>query len=185
MKPEEALKHVRAMPERIPHHILNDNGVFPNSRLPVLHYPQVLNLPSYGPRIVEAIFSHNGWRNSWRNGIYRYHHYHSTSHEVLGIYAGHCLVQLGGDKGIDIELKCGDVLILPAGVAHRCLSASQQFRCLGAYPEGRDYDLNIGKPGERPQVDRTIAELPIPTLDPVYGQVGLLLKWWQQKEVAG
>lgn len=178
MREEEAIRHIASDPT-IQHYYLKDNGIFPNSVLPALHYAGVLTLPPHSPRIPEAIFRRWHWTNSWRNGIYDYHHYHSTTHEVLAIYAGSCIVLLGGDGSVKLQLVSGDVVIIPAGVSHKCLSASKDFRCVGAYPNGRDFDINTGKPGERPAVDVRIAKLPIPQYDPVYGKDGPLLEWWK------
>ena len=44
-------------------------------------------------------FAANGWLNPWRDGIFTYHHFHSTSHEVLGIAAGEVRVAFGGPGG--------------------------------------------------------------------------------------
>jgi len=81
--------------------IIGDDGRFPNnSKLPVIIYRQAIESDAVSAEIVEALFASNRWRHSWRNGIYPYHHYHSTVHEVLGIYAGRAKVQLGGPEGI-------------------------------------------------------------------------------------
>ena len=61
---------------------------------------------------------------AWRNGIYAHHHYHSTAHEVLGIVAGSVRVRLGGERGTTVELRAGDVVVIPAGVAHKNEGAS-------------------------------------------------------------
>jgi uncharacterized protein YjlB len=37
---------------------------------------------------MEELFRQNGWRASWRDGIYDYVHYHSRIHEVLGVARG-------------------------------------------------------------------------------------------------
>lgn len=179
MKADEALPHLLPLPQAIPHYYLKDDGVFPNSSLPLLHYVGVVRLSPHSPRILEAIFRHHDWTNSWRNGIYNYHHYHSTSHEVIGIYAGSCEAVFGGDGGVQLHLAMGDVLIIPAGVAHKCVRASEDFGCVGAYPEGRDFDINTGKPGERPATDERIRKLPLPKLDPLYGKEGYVVRKWQ------
>ena len=68
---------------------LRDDGVFPNSRLPLLVYRGAVRLPEHDPAATfEQLFAANGREGSWRDGIYPYHHYHSTAHEVLGVYHG-------------------------------------------------------------------------------------------------
>jgi hypothetical protein len=70
-----------------------DDGI-PNSRLPVLIY-RGLALAE-GPAAAESAFADHGWRGAWRNGIFGFHHFHSTAHEVLAIVAGSVHVRLGG-----------------------------------------------------------------------------------------
>jgi len=124
---------------------------------------------------VENLFAANNWSNSWQNGVYPLHHYHSTSHEVLGIFGGSASLRLGGEQGKTVEVRSGDVIVIPAGVGHKNLGASADFRVVGAYPDGRSWDLLTGKPGERPKADQNIAALPVPHTNPVYG-TGLPLK---------
>jgi len=158
-----------------------DDGTFPNNgKLPLFIYKNAILIPDDDPAgTVERVFRENGWGGSWRNGIYTYHHYHSTAHEVLGIYAGNVNVQLGGPSGMTVDAQAGDVIIIPAGVAHKNLGSSMDFRCVGAYPPDQDWDMNYGRPGERPQADRNIANVPLPSTDPVYGADGPLLKGWK------
>jgi uncharacterized protein YjlB len=51
--------------------------------------------------------------------------------------------------------------------------------CVGGYPDGREYDMNYGKAGERPKADNNIAATPLPPTDPVFGKNGPLLKLWK------
>lgn len=161
--------------------LLSDDGTFPNNgKLPLLVYKNAIQIPSDNPAAaVERIFRENAWGSLWRNGIYSYQHYHSTAHEVLGVYGGYVTVQLGGPNGITIDGLAGDVIIIPAGVAHMNLGSSNDFRCVGAYPPGQDWDMNYGKPSERPAADHNIAKVPLPTTDPVYGADGPLVKSWK------
>src|SRR6266700_193392 len=152
------LKGVIQPPVKILHQVLIENGGFPNNpHLPVVLYKEVLKLPEQeDARSVMDIFAGNGWSNAWINGIYSYHHYHSNTHEVIGIIMGWCTVMLGGEKGVTSKLKKGDVLVIPAGVAHKSISHTDDFRCVGAYPDGRNYDMNYGKPVEHPASDLNI-----------------------------
>lgn len=156
-----------------------DDGRIPNSKLPLLIYRGVLSDKEDASKVID-VFEANNWTNSWDNGIYSYHHYHSTSHEVLGVYAGSALLHLGGESGERLRVKAGDVIIIPAGVGHKKLEASNDFAVVGAYPEGRDWDVLKGKPGERPRADENIAGLPIPKSDPVFGIDGGLTKTWSK-----
>ena len=162
-------------------HLIEESGPFPNNdRLPMLVYQGAF--PFRGrpdPGLVEKTFSGNGWVGSWRNGLYPFHHYHSTAHEVLGIYSGSLRVQLGGEDGLKLAAGAGDVLILPAGLAHRNLWSSHDFRVVGAYPRGTAWDMNYGKPGERPGADENIARVPLPENDPAFGAEGMLMKYWR------
>jgi uncharacterized protein YjlB len=160
---------------------LKDDGTFPNNdNLPLIVYRQAIVYGNEGPEVVEKIFSRNGWGGSWRNGIYGYHHYHSTAHEVLGVYSGSCKVQLGGPEGRSFDIKKGDVVLIPAGVAHKNLGSSSDFRVVGAYPEGQSWDMNYGKPGERPAADENIAKVALPEMDPVFGKEGPVNEQWNK-----
>jgi uncharacterized protein YjlB len=76
---------------------------------------------------MEELFRQNGWGASWRDGIYDYVHYHSRIHDVLGVARGKGTVRFGGNKGRTVQLKAGDVAVLPAGTGHQCLAASSDF----------------------------------------------------------
>ena len=160
---------------------LQDDGVFPNSHLPALLYKHVLELPDASPadHIIQ-LFHDNDWRNSWKNGIYDYHHYHSNTHEVLAAYEGNTVVLLGGDNGEKILFEKGDVLIIPAGVAHKNLTPENNFSCVGAYPDGKNYNMNYGKKEERDNSLSRILSVPLPLKDPVFGPYGELLNLWEE-----
>lgn len=161
-------------------YVFADDGTFPNSRFPVLVYLKVIALHDRDPAAAfEALFDRNGWGGaSWRNGLFRAHHYHSTAHEVLGIYSGRVRIRLGGPRGKPVTVDAGDVVVIPAGVAHMNVAASGDFRVVGAYPAGTKPDLNYGKPGERPDTDLSIARLALPAVDPVEGRRGALVTHW-------
>jgi uncharacterized protein YjlB len=179
----EALKHLVRKPE-IAAHPLGEDGPFPNNaRVPLLLYHATVQLPTNDPaHIFEDLFGHHGWHGAWRNGIYGYHHYHSTAHEVLGVYSGTATVQLGGPNGITVSLHAGDVVLIPAGVAHKNLGSSRDFGVVGAYPAGQEWDMQYGRPGERPHTDQNIARVHVPSTDPVHGPGGPLTERWSQSQ---
>jgi uncharacterized protein YjlB len=160
--------------------LLGVSGTFPNNdRLPVILYRDVVPLdPAEPAASLEAVFLQNGWEGVWRNGIFSYHHYHATAHEVLGIAAGTVTVELGGDDGSILELAPGDVVILPAGIAHRNVDSSPDLVVVGAYPPGQIWDVNTGEAEDHPRVDESIAAVPLPATDPVYGTEGPLVTLW-------
>lgn len=149
--------------------VLKDDGQFPNSTLPVLIYKGALTLPGeHAAKIIEDIFEKNNWTDSGRDGIYDYHHYHSITHEVLGVYSGNTVIQLGGPNGITQLIEKGDIIIIPAGVAHKNIGPETDFKCVGAYPCGSDYDIKKGEPPDRPGADMNIKKVSLPGNDPVY-----------------
>jgi uncharacterized protein YjlB len=165
---------------RVVTRLLKDAGTIPNSRLPVLIYQGALDLPKDDPAsAIEALIHANAWGNDWRNGVFTYHHYHSTAHEALLVFSGSARVQLGGESGVIETIGASDVIIIPAGVGHKNLGSSEDFHVVGAYPPRQNVDMNYGKPGERPRVDENLARLALPATDPVFGKTGPLLDHWR------
>lgn len=160
-------------------HLFADDGRFPNSELPVLVYRAVVSEAKERASSFERLFSAHLWPAAWRNGLYTQHHYHSTAHEVLGVYEGWVKARLGGEGGGLLTLQAGDVVVIPAGVAHCNEGQSRDFRVVGAYPRGTDMDMNYGQPRERPAADRRIAAVALPERDPVFGASGPLLALWR------
>jgi uncharacterized protein YjlB len=167
---------------RTPHvHYFKDDGATPNNVLPLIHYrtPIVLD-PDYDPAaIIERVFASNRWRHSWRDGIYRYNHFHTRTHEVLGIARGTVDVQFGGAHGARLGLKCGDVVVIPAGVGHRRRKASTDLLVVGAYPDFGPYDEPRPAEIDIDKARRSVAAVKTPFTDPVYGKTGALLKLWR------
>jgi uncharacterized protein YjlB len=160
-----------------------DDGTIPNNpTLPMIVYPAVVDLARFPDpaAVFEALFEHNGWGDSWRDGIYDYAHYHSGIHEVLGIARGHARVRFGGDRGREILLAAGDVAILPAGTGHQRLTASGDFLVVGAYPPDGTYDECTGWADEHAEALKSIPQVPIPERDPVFGREGALTAAWRR-----
>src|SRR5689334_9457173 len=120
--------------ERIPNH----------PSFPVLVY-RGIDAAAAGADAARTLFAEHGWGGSWVDGVFSFHHFHSTSHEVLAVVAGSATLELGGPQGQAFDVAAGDVLVLPAGTGHRRAAAAGGFTVVGAYPAGQeDYDLLRG-----------------------------------------
>lgn len=160
---------------------LEENGNFPNNpKLPVLLYKNVFDFSNGDPAAtIEKVFAENNWGGSWRNGIFSYHHYHSNSHEALGVYGGWAEVQLGGPGNDPVRIEKGDLVVLPAGTAHKRIDSGDGFAVVGAYPAGKSYDMNYGKEGEIENARQNIAGVPLPDQDPAFGEKGKMFDYWK------
>lgn len=73
--------------------------------------------------------------------MYRESHYHSTTHEGLAVFRGNARLRFGvsnddnASEGVELNVKVGDVIVIPAGVAHCALTESGGFTMVGSYPE--------------------------------------------------
>jgi uncharacterized protein YjlB len=158
-------------------HWLVDDGLVPNNpSLPLIVYRRALPSGPGAEATIIARFAANGWSNAWVNGIYPFHHYHATAHEILGLARGRALVQLGGPAGPVMELAAGDGVLIPAGVGHCCRSASADLSVVGAYPGGADWDLVQATPAARLSSLPLIAAVAPPAADPVHGAHGPVLR---------
>lgn len=150
-----------------------------NPRLPVIIYRGAVEAESCeGAALAfETTFAENGWPPQWRDGVYDYHHYHSTAHEALGVAAGSATLTLGGPGGEDIRVEAGDAIVLPTGTGHRSVKASDDFLVVGAYPKEQDWDICREAPSD--EARQRMAALPIPDADPVEGSAGPLADLWK------
>lgn len=157
-----------------------DDGQIPNSKFPLLLYKNAFSKrESEGADWLQQHFAANGWTNTWRWGVYPFHHYHSNTHEVLGCFSGDAILHLGGDHGQKVKVEQGDIVVIPAGVGHKCITHSADFTVLGAYPHGLSPDLMKGEPTERPAADKRIDRLTIPETDPFLGKSAGLVTIWK------
>ncbi|KAB8337086.1 hypothetical protein FH972_021390 [Carpinus fangiana] len=120
----------------------------------------------------------------WRYTMYPMSHFHSTTHEVLCVVSGTALVCFGGDENngrVEPRLQKGDVVIIPAGVAHRLVSSEdvggpERFEMVGSYPVGKKWDLCYGRKGEEEKVQE-IKDLGWFDADPLYGENGPVMRF--------
>lgn len=153
-------------------------GFVPNNpALPVMIYRRAFGASALElAEAMEERFDANGWPSQWRNGIYDFHHYHATGHEVLGIAAGNVELVIGGEGGEQISAAAGDVLLLPVGTGHCRSSASRDLLVVGAYPPGQSGEIMREAPS--PAMRAAMAKLAFPRLDPVHGEGGPLSQHW-------
>ena len=160
-------------------HLLAPDGAIPNHpRWPLLVYPGAVAIAGADPAsLFEDLFTRNRWPAAWRNGVHPFHHYHSDGHEALGVYAGEVTVLFGGEHGITLTARPGDVIVLPAGTGHKKLASKGSLGVVGAYPQG-------ASPGTSMKAfsGKTLASIdaaPLPAADPVYGARGPLFEHWK------
>lgn len=124
---------------------------------------------------------------SWRYTMYSTTHFHSTSHEVLCVTDGRARLCFGGEgnpRRVEPTVRAGDVMIVPAGVAHRLLEdlsgslagdgGQGGFEMVGSYPAGCDWDMCYGRAGEEDKL-RGIEKLGWFRRDPIFGDEGPVL----------
>ena len=121
----------------------------------------------------------HGWGDGWRNGIYDFLHFHTRTHEVLGIARGRARVEFGGARGQAIELQAGDVAILPAGTGHRRLSCSPDLLVVGAYPANNCFDQHRPTQVSHDKAVADIATTSLPQQHPMFGSEGPLKTLWK------
>lgn len=171
-------KNAARMPER---HSISDGGWCPNNpSCPLLIYRDTLE--GSGEELAERFeqtFKRNGWPPAWRYTIYDYPHFHSTTHEVIGVFWGEADVRFGDEAGFTARISAGDIVVIPAGVSHQRLWQTDGFQGVGAYPEGcavdevrEDSDVSTSV-----VIDR-ISALKIPP-DPLEGGEGALGEAWK------
>jgi uncharacterized protein YjlB len=157
----------------------NDDGVIPNNKLPVIVYQKVIDTEDASDWL-ENTFKKNNWLNNWRDIVLPYDHFHSNTHEVLGLGRGKVSLKIGGVNGKIFDLNIGDVLIIPAGVGHHSVSAHTNYQFVGGYPNGNDWDLKTGlEEHERTTILKAISNLALPDKDPIFEQEGLLFAKWK------
>jgi uncharacterized protein YjlB len=156
--------------------VFEDDGVIPNSRLPLLVYRAAL---AADPEAIEQRFASNGWRPAWRDGVHPFHHFHANTHEALGVARGEATILFGGPGGRKLHVSAGDIVIVPAGVGHCNTAQSRDLLIVGAYPDDAPPpDQYRGNRADHETVVRKVSAVPVPLADPVTGSDGPLRRLW-------
>lgn len=162
-------------------HLLAPDGEIPNHpRWPLLVYAGAVPIAGADPaQAFEDLFNRNRWPAAWRNGVYPFHHYHSNAHEALGVYSGEVTVQFGGQRGVTLTARPGDVIVLPAGTAHKQIAARGTLGVVGAYPEGQRPDTCMPLVNDAAKSAAAVLRVALPACDPVAGAQGPLFAHWK------
>jgi uncharacterized protein YjlB len=151
----------------------------PNNPLPLIIYPRAVpgEVEDVAAWFEETFASHR-WTPRWRYPIYSYTHYHPNTHELLGIGAGWAQILFGGETGRAVTVHAGDAILIPAGVGHQQLAASEDFFAVGAYPQGME---PVTRRSDLEDVEASllaIKRVPVPQHDPLTGGEGAVTEIW-------
>ncbi|KAH8655440.1 hypothetical protein BX600DRAFT_469651 [Xylariales sp. PMI_506] len=169
----------------------------PNNPLPVLVYRGVL--PVHDEASVSEALQRHGWVKKGCWGTITTRHFHPNTHECYGIFQGSSELVFGQggaddpEAGVKCRVQAGDVVVVPAGVAHASVSPEDhspdpvtgekppRYRYIGVYPGDAPHWRNeFGKTPLRVDDDlfAEVAAVPIPS-DPVHGAGGPLPEIWK------
>ena len=169
----QSLASLRVSKQLVPAHSLIPNTSIQNR--PLLIYHSVFS-ESVTASSIEAHLSSVGVVvPQWRFTMYSTSHFHSTTHEVLGISHGKAKLCFGGEENpnrFEPVVSKGDVIVVPAGVSHRLLQDLEGgFQMIGSYPPGKEWDMCYGREGEEDKI-AGIKGLEWFKKDPIYGEHG-------------
>lgn len=151
----------------------------PNNLLPLIIYPQVVpDEVEDIARYFEDLFASHQWLPRWRYPVFPYTHYHPNTHELLGISAGWAQILFGGETGRAVTVYAGDAVLIPAGVGHQQLNASEDFFAVGAYPRGMQPETRRDEQEVLSQSLVEIKRVPMPQTDPITGKEGAVTDIW-------
>lgn len=152
-------------------------GEMPNSTLPLIVAAGALD-PHLSDSAVHDLLLSHGWEGTWTYTVYDYWHYHVSGHEVLVCVSGHARIGFGGDSGVEVAMRPGDGVIIPAGVGHKRLAATPDFQVVGAYPPDQNGTITRAGAMDLVQAARIIGQLALPKTDPLSGEEpGRLAAW--------
>ncbi|CAL8584681.1 hypothetical protein XPA_010267 [Xanthoria parietina] len=163
---------------RVSSHQIPSLGRIPNTSIqgkPLLIYHGAFRAGAGASRIASHLRSVGVVDPQWRYTMYSTSHFHSNTQEVLSVASGKAKLCFGGEENphrVEAVMEQGDVMVVPAGVAHRLLEDMDGgFTMVGSYPKGSSWDMCYGKEGEDEKV-KAIEHLGWFDRDPIYGPAG-------------
>ena len=179
------LPALKVTTHQIPAHAHTPNTSLQQKPLLIYHsvFPSSHNLTAAS--IESHLLAQGVVKPQWRYTMYSTSHFHSTTHEVLAISSGRAKLCFGHEDSPSRILQTverGDVIVVPAGVAHRLWEdlseGGEGFEMVGCYPTGFNWDMcyGDGRAGEDNKVlEEMIRGLSWFGRDPVYGERGPVL----------
>ncbi|EAU43111.1 hypothetical protein FP2506_09716 [Fulvimarina pelagi HTCC2506] len=153
----------------------------PNSNLPLIVITGEIEADQLTANDVQQRFRRHGWQGTWVYTVFDYWHFHLDGHEVLTCVSGEAVVGFGGEEangGITLPMLPGDTVIVPAGVGHKRLSGSSEFKVVGGYPPGQSGTITRAGTVDVEASKREIAKLALPERDPISGAAPGALNAW-------
>ena len=153
--------------------VFTDDGLVPNNPMPFLVYKAAIAVDNEHPeKTIEGSV-----RRQWlgRHVAQRRLRLSALScHGARGARrrARPCAGALRRRSWQGVRYSAGDVAILPAGTGHQCLSASDDFCVIGAYPPARRCTSRGRRRKIISKALKTIPEVKLPQTDPVMGENG-------------
>lgn len=167
---------------RVSSHQIPAFGRIPNTSIqnkPLMIYHSAFQTSASASTMEDHLSSVGVVTPQWRYTMFSQSHFHSTAHEVLCVARGKAKLCFGGEenpKRVEPTVEKGDVMIVPAGVAHRLLEdVGGDFNMVGSYQTGKSWDMCYGEEGEENKV-KGIASLGWFKEDPMYGDEGPCLQ---------
>lgn len=118
---------------------------------------------------------------SWRYTMYSTSNFHSNTHEILSVSAGSATLCFGGENDLDrvrLVVERGDVIVAPAGLAHRLGQDKGDHSMVGSYPRGQSWEMYYGRKYEA-EKEKVIKNLEWFDKDPRYGDKGSAIHTWR------
>ncbi|KAF4452710.1 cupin domain-containing protein [Fusarium austroafricanum] len=173
-------------------YLIRQTAHCPNSLFPVLVYRSVLPVPAEEASATEFLERH-GWEKKGIWGTITVKHFHPNVHECYGVIQGESELIFGAggadvpELGTKVPVKTGDVIVVPAGVAHastheddKSKDESDCYRYIGVYPIGSPqyrFDLGIERLEQKEELVVESRKVSIPQ-DPISGHQGPLVRIW-------